>query len=145
MPSNVLLCIFIYSNVANQLISTVLNQVVDEIDWLLREAYQSWLPTVLKFAYSSNQCPFPLSDTVQLPTFGSLRTIRQLWVSLVILMCRLNMRITHHVVSYICKAHIFSHVCYFLGDQNLLLYSSFLYLLFVADTFLDLILCYNFD
>ncbi|XP_075482629.1 DEAD-box ATP-dependent RNA helicase 1 isoform X1 [Primulina tabacum] len=54
--------------------------VVDETDRLLREAYQFWLPTVLKLAYSSNRCPYPLSDTVRLSTFGSLRTIRQFGV-----------------------------------------------------------------
>ncbi|PIM99452.1 DEAD-box ATP-dependent RNA helicase [Handroanthus impetiginosus] len=54
--------------------------VVDETDRLLREAYQSWLPTVLKLAYSSNQTPFPCEDGVNLSTFGLLKTIRSFGV-----------------------------------------------------------------
>ncbi|KAK6124059.1 hypothetical protein DH2020_042205 [Rehmannia glutinosa] len=57
--------------------------VVDETDRLLREAYQSWLPTVLQLAYSGNQNLFPFSDGVISPTFGSLKTIRSLSVSLI--------------------------------------------------------------
>ncbi|KAK4440192.1 DEAD-box ATP-dependent RNA helicase 1 [Sesamum alatum] len=49
--------------------------VVDETDRLLREAYQSWLPNVLKLAYSQNQNPFPCTDGI-VPTFGVLKTIR---------------------------------------------------------------------
>lgn len=54
--------------------------VVDETDRLLRESYQSWLPTVLQctnssidglFAYASNPVP---------SIFGSLKTIRRLGV-----------------------------------------------------------------
>ncbi|PIN07106.1 DEAD-box ATP-dependent RNA helicase [Handroanthus impetiginosus] len=54
--------------------------VVDETDRLLREAYQSWLPTVLKLAYSFNQTPFPCEDGVNLSTFGLLKTIRSFGV-----------------------------------------------------------------
>ncbi|CAA0832303.1 DEAD-box ATP-dependent RNA helicase 1 [Striga hermonthica] len=54
--------------------------VVDETDRLLREAYQSWLPTVLHLAYSRNQNQVPSSDEDILPTFGSLKTIRNFGV-----------------------------------------------------------------
>ncbi|KAG8385255.1 hypothetical protein BUALT_Bualt03G0023000 [Buddleja alternifolia] len=54
--------------------------VVDETDRLLREAYQSWLPTVLQMAYSSNQSLFPSADDIIPPTFGSLKTIRSFGV-----------------------------------------------------------------
>lgn len=55
-----------------------LPQVVDETDRLLREAYQSWLPTVLELAYSSSQSQFPFANNINPPSFGfgSLRTIR---------------------------------------------------------------------
>ncbi|KAL8460981.1 hypothetical protein ACS0TY_032464 [Phlomoides rotata] len=54
--------------------------VVDETDRLLREAYQSWLPTVLQLAYSSNQSQLPFEDGNIYPTFGSLKTIRSFGV-----------------------------------------------------------------
>ncbi|KAI3455975.1 hypothetical protein Pfo_012638 [Paulownia fortunei] len=54
--------------------------VVDETDRLLREAYQSWLPTVLQLAYSWNQSLFPFADSSIPPTFGSLKTIRSFGV-----------------------------------------------------------------
>ncbi|KAL3616874.1 DEAD-box ATP-dependent RNA helicase 1 [Castilleja foliolosa] len=54
--------------------------VVDETDRLLREAYQSWLPTVLQLVYSQNQNLSPFSDDIIPPTFGSLKTIRSFGV-----------------------------------------------------------------
>ncbi|KAL3833666.1 hypothetical protein ACJIZ3_008402 [Penstemon smallii] len=54
--------------------------VVDETDRLLREAYQSWLPNVLRLAYSWNQSPFPFANNYIPPTFGSLKTIRRFGV-----------------------------------------------------------------
>ncbi|KAL6500682.1 DEAD-box ATP-dependent RNA helicase 1 [Orobanche hederae] len=50
--------------------------VVDETDRLLREAYQSWLPTVLQLAYSPNPNLSSSADDFIPPTFGSLKTIR---------------------------------------------------------------------
>ncbi|KAI4370962.1 hypothetical protein MLD38_019248 [Melastoma candidum] len=48
--------------------------VVDETDRLLRESYQSWLPTVLEMSNSKGG----QSEFLSLPsTFGSLRTIRK--------------------------------------------------------------------
>ncbi|KAH6825641.1 RNA helicase 1 [Perilla frutescens var. hirtella] len=54
--------------------------VVDETDRLLREAYQSWLPTVLQLAYSSNYSRFSFEDNTSPSTFGSLKTIRSFGV-----------------------------------------------------------------
>ncbi|XP_059623683.1 DEAD-box ATP-dependent RNA helicase 1 isoform X2 [Cornus florida] len=51
--------------------------VVDETDRLLREAYQSWLPTVLQLTHSSDECLFPHDNTFLSSAFGSLRTIRR--------------------------------------------------------------------
>ncbi|OWM85500.1 hypothetical protein CDL15_Pgr019124 [Punica granatum] len=50
--------------------------VVDETDRLLREAYQSWLPTVLRITEANDG---GLSNTrdFSLPIFGSLKTIRR--------------------------------------------------------------------
>ncbi|KAM7528305.1 hypothetical protein LguiB_031715 [Lonicera macranthoides] len=53
--------------------------VVDETDRLLREAYQSWLPTVIQLTRSCNESLFPYSNT-SFPTFGSLKTRRRLGV-----------------------------------------------------------------
>ncbi|XP_027153473.1 DEAD-box ATP-dependent RNA helicase 1 [Coffea eugenioides] len=50
--------------------------VVDETDRLLREAYQSWLPTVLQVAQCCNNNFFPSAGSYA-STFGSLRTIRR--------------------------------------------------------------------
>ncbi|CAA2984515.1 DEAD-box ATP-dependent RNA helicase 1 [Olea europaea subsp. europaea] len=50
--------------------------VVDETDRLLREAYQSWLPTVLRLAH--NQSLYPIASNTFSTTFGSLKTIRRL-------------------------------------------------------------------
>ncbi|CDP07968.1 unnamed protein product [Coffea canephora] len=50
--------------------------VVDETDRLLREAYQSWLPTVLQVAQCCNNNFFPSAGSCA-STFGSLRTIRR--------------------------------------------------------------------
>lgn len=50
--------------------------VVDETDRLLREAYQSWLPTVLQVAQCCNN-KFSLCAGNYASTFGSLRTIRR--------------------------------------------------------------------
>ncbi|XP_051128621.1 DEAD-box ATP-dependent RNA helicase 1 [Andrographis paniculata] len=50
--------------------------VVDETDRLLRDDYHSWLPNVLKSAYSCRQSQFPLADGIAPPIYGSLKTIR---------------------------------------------------------------------
>ncbi|KAL3502192.1 hypothetical protein ACH5RR_036641 [Cinchona calisaya] len=50
--------------------------VVDETDRLLREAYQSWLPTVLQVAQCCNDNIFPFAGNYP-STFGSLKTIRR--------------------------------------------------------------------
>lgn len=50
--------------------------VVDETDRLLREAYQSWLPTVLQVAQRCNNNFFPSAGSYA-SMFGSLRTIRR--------------------------------------------------------------------
>ncbi|PSS28920.1 DEAD-box ATP-dependent RNA helicase [Actinidia chinensis var. chinensis] len=51
--------------------------VVDETDRLLREAYQSWLPTVLQLTRCSAKSLFPHANTFLPSTFGSLKTIRR--------------------------------------------------------------------
>ncbi|KAK3030011.1 hypothetical protein RJ639_038110 [Escallonia herrerae] len=50
--------------------------VVDETDRLLREAYQSWLPTVLRLTCSGDESLFRHVPS----TFGSLKTIRKFGV-----------------------------------------------------------------
>ncbi|XP_007025005.2 PREDICTED: DEAD-box ATP-dependent RNA helicase 1 [Theobroma cacao] len=54
--------------------------VVDETDRLLREAYQSWLPTVLQLTQSNDESLFPYADSFLSSTFGSLKTIRRFGV-----------------------------------------------------------------
>ncbi|XAR72500.1 RNA helicase [Bertholletia excelsa] len=54
--------------------------VVDETDRLLREAYQSWLPTVLQLTRSSVGHLLPLPESFLPSTFGSLKTIRRFGV-----------------------------------------------------------------
>ncbi|XP_057763973.1 DEAD-box ATP-dependent RNA helicase 1 isoform X2 [Salvia miltiorrhiza] len=54
--------------------------VVDETDRLLREAYQSWLPTVLELANSSTNSQFSFGNAINPPTFGSLKTVRSFGV-----------------------------------------------------------------
>ncbi|XP_048235318.1 DEAD-box ATP-dependent RNA helicase 1 isoform X2 [Ricinus communis] len=51
--------------------------VVDETDRLLREAYQSWLPTVLKMTSSHDESILPRANNFFASTFGPLRTIRR--------------------------------------------------------------------
>ncbi|WCJ27445.1 DEAD-box ATP-dependent RNA helicase 1 [Euphorbia peplus] len=51
--------------------------VVDETDRLLREAYQSWLPTVLKMTQSHDGSVQPLANDFPSFSFGPLRTIRR--------------------------------------------------------------------
>lgn len=51
--------------------------VVDETDRLLREAYQSWLPTVLQLTRSDDGSLFPCAKTFLPSTVGSLKTIRR--------------------------------------------------------------------
>lgn len=53
-------------------------QVIDETDRLLREAYQSWLPTVLQLTHADDDSIiFP--SYISLPcSAGSLKTIRRL-------------------------------------------------------------------
>ncbi|XP_050230748.1 DEAD-box ATP-dependent RNA helicase 1 [Mercurialis annua] len=52
--------------------------VVDETDRLLREAYQSWLPTVLKMTSSLDESILPHAYNFIAPTFGGpLKTIRR--------------------------------------------------------------------
>ncbi|KAB1222687.1 DEAD-box ATP-dependent RNA helicase 1 [Morella rubra] len=52
--------------------------VVDETDRLLREAYQSWLPTVLQLTRSTDEDVYPYASHFLPSTFNSLRTIRRL-------------------------------------------------------------------
>ncbi|XVE88429.1 hypothetical protein DITRI_Ditri19aG0069000 [Diplodiscus trichospermus] len=54
--------------------------VVDETDRLLREAYQSWLPTVLQLTQSNDESLFPLATSFLSSTFGPLKTIRRFGV-----------------------------------------------------------------
>ncbi|KAE8700760.1 DEAD-box ATP-dependent RNA helicase 1 [Hibiscus syriacus] len=54
--------------------------VVDETDRLLRESYQSWLPTVLQLTQSNDESLFPLANSFFSSTFGSLKTIRRFGV-----------------------------------------------------------------
>lgn len=51
--------------------------VVDETDRLLREAYQSWLPTVLQLTRSSDGSLFPLAKNFHPTAFGSVKTTRR--------------------------------------------------------------------
>lgn len=51
--------------------------VVDETDRLLREAYQSWLPTVLHLTRFNVEGFFPRAQTFLPSSLGSLRTIRR--------------------------------------------------------------------
>ncbi|CAL5354821.1 unnamed protein product [Camellia sinensis] len=51
--------------------------VVDETDRLLREAYQSWLPTVLQLIQSSVGSLFPHANTFFPSPFGYLKTRRR--------------------------------------------------------------------
>ncbi|KFK44982.1 hypothetical protein AALP_AA1G328700 [Arabis alpina] len=51
--------------------------VVDETDRLLREAYQSWLPTVLQLTQTSDNGLFPSSIPFVPSAFGSLQTVRR--------------------------------------------------------------------
>ncbi|KAJ7968989.1 DEAD-box ATP-dependent RNA helicase [Quillaja saponaria] len=50
--------------------------VVDETDRLLREAYQSWLPTVLELTHYDDENISPLANSCLPYTFGPLRTRR---------------------------------------------------------------------
>ncbi|KAK6783613.1 hypothetical protein RDI58_017067 [Solanum bulbocastanum] len=52
--------------------------VVDETDRLLREAYQSWLPTVVQLTSSSVDGNFPSAADLLPCTYGSLKTIRRM-------------------------------------------------------------------
>ncbi|PSS02622.1 DEAD-box ATP-dependent RNA helicase, partial [Actinidia chinensis var. chinensis] len=52
--------------------------VVDETDRLLREAYQSWLPTVLQLTCCSVESLFPQANNFLPATFGSLITIKEI-------------------------------------------------------------------
>ncbi|KAI3700737.1 hypothetical protein L2E82_45375 [Cichorium intybus] len=54
--------------------------VVDETDRLLRESYQSWLPTVLKLTNSSVDDIFSYGGALFPSGFGSLKTIRRIGV-----------------------------------------------------------------
>ncbi|XP_009801095.1 DEAD-box ATP-dependent RNA helicase 1 [Nicotiana sylvestris] len=51
--------------------------VVDETDRLLREAYQSWLPTVIQLTSFSIDGNFPSADDLLPCNYGSLKTIRR--------------------------------------------------------------------
>ncbi|XP_018624065.1 DEAD-box ATP-dependent RNA helicase 1 isoform X2 [Nicotiana tomentosiformis] len=51
--------------------------VVDETDRLLREAYQSWLPTVIQLTSFSIDGNFPSADDLLPCSYGSLKTIRR--------------------------------------------------------------------
>ncbi|KAF7850069.1 hypothetical protein BT93_L5884 [Corymbia citriodora subsp. variegata] len=50
--------------------------VADETDRLLRESYQSWLPTVLEMTNMNNEGPLKSKSSLY-SAFGSLRTIRR--------------------------------------------------------------------
>ncbi|XP_062162855.1 DEAD-box ATP-dependent RNA helicase 1 [Alnus glutinosa] len=54
--------------------------VVDETDRLLREAYQSWLPTMLQLTRSNDESFYPCASNVLPSTFNSLKTIRRFGV-----------------------------------------------------------------
>ncbi|XP_022724062.1 DEAD-box ATP-dependent RNA helicase 1 [Durio zibethinus] len=54
--------------------------VVDETDRLLREAYQSWLPTVLQLTQANDESLFPLANSYLSSTLGPLKTIRRFGV-----------------------------------------------------------------
>lgn len=54
--------------------------VVDETDRLLREAYQSWLPTVLQLTRSKDESFYPCASNFLPSTFNSLKTIRRFGV-----------------------------------------------------------------
>ncbi|KAJ9548745.1 hypothetical protein OSB04_021288 [Centaurea solstitialis] len=54
--------------------------VVDVTDRLLREAYQSWLPTVLQCTNSSIEGPYAYANNPIPSIFGSLKTIRRIGV-----------------------------------------------------------------
>ncbi|CAI0544923.1 unnamed protein product, partial [Linum tenue] len=51
--------------------------VVDETDRMLREAYQSWLPTVLNLTRSDEEGPVPCINSFLPSAFGPLKTIRR--------------------------------------------------------------------
>ncbi|XP_028791633.1 DEAD-box ATP-dependent RNA helicase 1-like isoform X1 [Neltuma alba] len=51
--------------------------VVDETDRLLREAYQSWLPTVLELTRSKDKNSYPLAGSVLRNSFSALSTRRR--------------------------------------------------------------------
>lgn len=51
--------------------------VVDETDRLLREQYQSWLPTVLQLTRATDDSLFSYASTSLPLTFGCLKTIRR--------------------------------------------------------------------
>ncbi|KAM1592579.1 hypothetical protein EV1_036026 [Malus domestica] len=51
--------------------------VVDETDRLLREAYQSWLPTVLQITRPDDESFLPCAQNFLPSPFGSLKTIRR--------------------------------------------------------------------
>ena len=82
-------------------------QVVDETDRLLREAYQSWLPTVLQLAQSSTNSQFPFGDAINRPAFGFLKTVRSLWVSFP--SCFLLVDFMMSVLSAICISYLILH------------------------------------
>ncbi|CAM8964656.1 unnamed protein product [Rhodiola kirilowii] len=50
--------------------------VVDETDRLLRESYQSWLPTVLKLTASDDQTFMSCASSINISPFSSIRTMR---------------------------------------------------------------------
>lgn len=51
--------------------------VVDETDRLLREAYQSWLPTVCQLTGSNDEGLFPFARPILPSTLGPLKSIRR--------------------------------------------------------------------
>lgn len=52
-------------------------QVVDETDRLLREAYQSWLPTVLELTQPKDENIYPSVGSFHPNFFSALRTRRR--------------------------------------------------------------------
>ena len=53
-------------------------QVVDETDRLLGEAYQSWLPAVLKLSSPNDEVFAPCVEAFSASICGSFKTIRRL-------------------------------------------------------------------
>lgn len=51
--------------------------MVDETDRMLREEYQSWLPTVLEMTHPNSESIMPQVNSFFPSVFGPLKTIRR--------------------------------------------------------------------